>query len=87
MANPSDQDKNGSQFFIVYKDTPESADQSGNPQSNLAPNYTVIGTVTGGMNIVDKVAAGGAKPADANGNTAPKIPLDVKTMTVGPEKL
>ncbi len=86
MANPGDQDQNGSQFFIVWKDTPETTDQQGNPQSALAASYTVIGTVTGGMDVVDKVAAGGAKPADKAGNTAPKIPVKITTITVGAEK-
>jgi peptidyl-prolyl cis-trans isomerase B (cyclophilin B) len=41
---------NGSQFFIVYKD------------STLGPNYTIFGTVTSGMKVVDKVAAKGSTP-------------------------
>src|SRR5262249_5740727 len=52
MAN-SGPDTNGSQFFIVYQD------------SQMQPNYSVIGTVTSGMDVVDKVAAAGA--VDANG--------------------
>lgn len=83
MANPNDQDLNGSQFFIIFKDTPEQADAQGNPQSNLASSYTVIGTVTGGMDVVQKVAAAGALPADKNGTTAPKLPVDISTLTVG----
>jgi peptidyl-prolyl cis-trans isomerase B (cyclophilin B) len=86
MANPNDQDLNGSQFFIIFKDTPEQTDSSGNPQSNLASSYTVIGTVTGGMDVVQKVAAAGAKPADKNGTTAPKLPVNIATVTVSDVK-
>jgi peptidyl-prolyl cis-trans isomerase B (cyclophilin B) len=84
MANPGDKDQNGSQFFILYKDTPEQADAStGQATSALASDYTVIGTVTGGMDVIDKIAAGGAKPADKAGNTAPKIPVNIAAITVG----
>ncbi len=51
---------NGSQFFIVYKN------------STLQPNYTVFGTVTSGLNVVDKVAAAGSTPA---GDGKPKLPV------------
>lgn len=54
MAN-SGPDTNGSQFFIVLADL-------GN---GLAPNYSVFGHVTSGMDVVDAIAAmpisGGAK--------------------------
>jgi peptidyl-prolyl cis-trans isomerase B (cyclophilin B) len=82
MANPNDQDLNGSQFFIIYKDTPTTPDDQGAPQSNLASSYTIIGTVTGGMDVVQKVAAAGAKPADKQGTTAPKLPVNISTVTV-----
>ncbi|MFC7643095.1 peptidylprolyl isomerase [Streptosporangium lutulentum] len=42
MAN-SGADTNGSQFFIVFGDT------------QLPPNYTPFGTVTKGLEIIDKV--------------------------------
>jgi peptidyl-prolyl cis-trans isomerase B (cyclophilin B) len=74
MAN-SGADTNGSQFFIVYRD------------SQMAPNYSVIGTVTSGLDVVDKVAAGGA--VDANGAATsdgkPKIAVTLQTLTVGTE--
>jgi cyclophilin family peptidyl-prolyl cis-trans isomerase len=74
MAN-SGPDTNGSQFFIVYQD------------SQMQPNYSVIGTVTLGMDVVDKVAAGGA--VDANGAATndgkPKIAITIQTLTVGTE--
>ena len=48
MAHSQMPDSNGSQFFIVYKD------------SELPPEYTVFGKITSGMEIVDKVADAGA---------------------------
>ena len=45
MAN-SGPDTNGSQFFIMLKDTP------------LPPNYTIFGEVTKGIEVVDKIAVG-----------------------------
>ena len=44
MANAGP-NTNGSQFFILTQDTP------------LQPDYTIIGEVTKGMNVVDKIAA------------------------------
>ncbi|GIH17359.1 peptidylprolyl isomerase [Rugosimonospora africana] len=65
-------DTNGSQFFIVYKDT------------TLNPQYTVIGTVASGMDVVDKIAAAGA--VDANGKATtdgkPKTDVTIQTLTV-----
>jgi peptidyl-prolyl cis-trans isomerase B (cyclophilin B) len=65
-------DTNGSQFFIVYKDTP------------LNPQYTIIGTVASGMDVVNKIAAGGA--VDTNGKATtdgkPKTTVTIQTLTV-----
>ncbi|HEX6498247.1 MAG TPA: peptidylprolyl isomerase [Micromonosporaceae bacterium] len=71
MAN-SGPNTNGSQFFIVYKDT------------ELDPNYTVFGTVTQGLDIVQKVAAAGVTPgAQGNpGDGAPKTEVKIQSLTV-----
>jgi peptidyl-prolyl cis-trans isomerase B (cyclophilin B) len=66
MAN-SGPNTNGSQFFIVYKDT------------QLDPNYTIFGTVTKGLDVVEKVAKGGAQTGD---DGKPKTPISLKTVTV-----
>ncbi len=50
MAN-SGPGTNGSQFFLVYKD------------SRLPPKYTPFGRITKGLDILDTVAAGGSTPA------------------------
>ncbi|WP_242613865.1 peptidylprolyl isomerase [Actinomadura roseirufa] len=60
MANAG-ADSNGSQFFIVYKDIPK-----------LSTPYTIFGTVTSGMDIVDRVAAAGATNDVGNGDGRPK---------------
>jgi cyclophilin family peptidyl-prolyl cis-trans isomerase len=66
MAN-SGVDTNGSQFFIVYKD------------SQLGPNYTVFGTVTRGLSVVDKVAAQGSSPTN---DGKPKLPITLTKVSV-----
>jgi peptidyl-prolyl cis-trans isomerase B (cyclophilin B) len=66
MAN-SGPNTNGSQFFIVYRD------------STLGPQYTVFGTVKTGLSVVDKVAAKGAA-SGADG--APKLPITITRATV-----
>ncbi|WP_111649651.1 peptidylprolyl isomerase [Actinoplanes sp. CA-015351] len=72
MANTGQAGSTGSQFFIVSEDT------------QLSPNYTLLGTITTGLDIVkDVVKAGddGAFDASAGGGH-PKKELDIKTMTV-----
>jgi peptidyl-prolyl cis-trans isomerase B (cyclophilin B) len=46
MANDGGPDSNGSQFFIVYKDS----------TSRLGPTYTPFGAVSSGLNVVRAVA-------------------------------
>ena len=58
---------NGSQFFLVYKDT------------QLPPHYTPFGTITKGLDLLGKVAAAGSDPA---GDGKPKMAVTIKTATV-----
>ena len=52
MARPADNASgNGSQFFLVYADSAIPADAAG--------GYTVMGTITSGMDVLDAVAAAG----------------------------
>ncbi|HEU0241244.1 MAG TPA: peptidylprolyl isomerase [Micromonosporaceae bacterium] len=81
MANAGDPDGNGSQFFIVYKDTPTDPSTG---QSVLPSNYTVIGTISTGLDIVQKVAKAGTDNANAPGDGAPKLPVNITSLTVGP---
>jgi peptidyl-prolyl cis-trans isomerase B (cyclophilin B) len=76
--NDGTPDSNGSQFFIVYQD------------SVLNPNYTVFGTVTDGLDVVDKVAKGGHDStfdkADSTGAVLgggkPKITTTIQSLTI-----
>ena len=76
MARTSDPNSNGGQFFIVDKQT-TLQDPTG---------YSIFGRVTGGMDIVDKIAAAGAKPADQSGNTAPNQPISILKVAVTEKK-
>jgi peptidyl-prolyl cis-trans isomerase B (cyclophilin B) len=67
MANAGP-DTNGSQFFIVYRDSP------------LEPKYTPFGTVSAGLDLVRSVAAGGT--ADGSGDGHPKVPVAIQSLTV-----
>lgn len=68
MAN-SGADTNGSQFFIVYGD------------SQLSPNYTVLGKVSAGLNVVQAIAAKGVKGGGEDG--APADPVTIEKVAVG----
>ncbi|WP_247685761.1 peptidylprolyl isomerase [Micromonospora sp. C31] len=72
MAKSSEPGSTGSQFFIVYGDSP------------LDPNYTVLGTVTGGMDLVKQVAAAGDDKAFAKqaGGGHPKKEVVIKDLTM-----
>lgn len=63
MAN-SGPNTNGSQFFLVYKDT------------TLGPNYTIWGRITSGLEIVRYVAEGGVKNGETDGAPARKIAIE-----------
>jgi peptidyl-prolyl cis-trans isomerase B (cyclophilin B) len=77
---------NGSQFMFVYKDTPVSTNPSTGTETPAIPsNYTIVGTITSGMPIVQKIAAAGAKAADpTTGAAVPKLPITFSNVTVGP---
>ena len=76
MARTSDPKSNGGQFFIVYKDS----------TLNDPTGYSIFGKITSGMDIVDRVAAAGAAPADANQNTAPLQPISILAVNVSEKK-
>ncbi len=58
---------NGSQFFIVYKDT------------QFPPAYTVFGTVTKGLDVVTKIAQNGSTPA---GDGKPNKPVKIESVAI-----
>ena len=62
---------NGSQFFIVYKDSP------------LPPSYTPWGKVTAGMDVINKIAAVGETDSGQDpGDGSPKQPVTIKSVTI-----
>jgi peptidyl-prolyl cis-trans isomerase B (cyclophilin B) len=76
MARTSDPKSNGGQFFIVYKQT----------ELNDPTGYSIFGKITSGMDIVNRVAAAGATPQDANQNTAPLQPISILAVNVTEKK-
>ena len=70
MAN-SGEDTNGSQFFLVYKD------------SQLPPKYNIFGSISDdGLKTIDGIAAKGAKPQDESGKTAPNEEVKITSAAV-----
>ncbi|WP_285774230.1 peptidylprolyl isomerase [Microtetraspora sp. NBRC 13810] len=67
MAN-SGPNTNGSQFFLIF----------GDETKQLPPQYTPFGTVSKGMDVLDKVAKGGY----LQDNTAPKVRVEIKDVTI-----
>ena len=70
MAKTQAPASTGSQFFIVYGD------------AQLPPDYTVLGTVTKGMELVDQVAKAGTDNANQPGDGHPKKEVGIKTLTL-----
>jgi peptidyl-prolyl cis-trans isomerase B (cyclophilin B) len=68
MAN-SGPDTNGSQFFLVYKDS-----------LTLPPAYTPFGKVTAGMDVLQAIAAKGVSGGGTDG--APAEPVTVNSIRV-----
>lgn len=69
MAN-SGANTNGSQFFLVYKN------------SSLPPSYTPFGTITSGLNVIQNVAKAGSNNANGQGDGAPKEKVQIQSVTV-----
>jgi peptidyl-prolyl cis-trans isomerase B (cyclophilin B) len=62
---------NGSQFFLVFKDT------------SLQPDYTPFGTITSGLDILQKVAnAGTSCTYSGAGGGAPKEKVIIDSVTI-----
>ncbi|WHT17622.1 peptidylprolyl isomerase [Crossiella sp. CA-258035] len=63
---------NGSQFFIVHS------------FANIKPAYTVLGKVTRGMAVLDKIVAGGIIPGPGNPlDGLPKLPVHIQRVRYG----
>jgi len=66
MARSQDPDSNGGQFFMVYQDTKLPVEGGG---------YTIFGTVTDGMDIVDHIADQGVDGGGTEGPPAQPISI------------
>lgn len=74
VARGSSTYSNGTQFFIVWKDTVLPQDTGG---------YTVMGKVTSGLDVVKKIAAGGITPGTSGATDgAPKTPVTIDSFSV-----
>jgi len=62
---------NGSQFFLVYGDT------------TLPPSYTVFGTITAGLDVIESVAKAGSDNANADGDGKPNQPVTITRVRIG----
>jgi peptidyl-prolyl cis-trans isomerase B (cyclophilin B) len=69
MAN-SGANTNGSQFFLVFKDT------------TLPPSYTPFGTITAGLDILQKVANAGTSCTFSAGGGVPKEKVVINSVTI-----
>ncbi|MEY9963888.1 peptidyl-prolyl cis-trans isomerase B (cyclophilin B) [Streptacidiphilus sp. MAP12-16] len=69
MANTGQAHTGGSQFFLVYKD------------SQLPASYTPFGTITGGLDILQRVAAAGTNNANGTGDGAPLQSVVMNSVT------
>jgi peptidyl-prolyl cis-trans isomerase B (cyclophilin B) len=72
VARGQSTSSNGTQFFIAWKDSVIPQDTGG---------YTIMGKVTGGLDVLRKIAAGGVKESGSE-DGAPKIPVSIKSFTL-----
>lgn len=70
MAKTSAPGSTGSQFFLVYGDI------------GLTPDYTPVGTITKGLDILDKVNKAGVISDGGDGTGAPKQTVEIKDVTI-----
>ena len=70
MANTGQPNSNGSQFFLVYKNTP------------LPASYTPFGTITQGLPVIDAIAKAGSDNSNGAGDGHPKENVVIDTVTI-----
>jgi peptidyl-prolyl cis-trans isomerase B (cyclophilin B) len=70
MARTQAPNTDGSQFFLVYKNTP------------LPPNYTPFGTIVSGLNVIQNVAKVGTDNSNAPGDGHPKEKVQIESVTI-----
>jgi peptidyl-prolyl cis-trans isomerase B (cyclophilin B) len=70
MANTGQPNSNGSQFFLVYQDTP------------LPASYTPFGTITQGLPVIDAIAKAGSDNSNGPGDGHPKENVVIDKVTI-----
>jgi peptidyl-prolyl cis-trans isomerase B (cyclophilin B) len=70
MANSGTSDSNGSQFFLVFKNT------------SLPADYTPFGTITSGLDILQNVAKDGTSCTFQAGGGVPKEKVIINSVTI-----
>ncbi|MBB5784103.1 peptidylprolyl isomerase [Nonomuraea jabiensis] len=70
MAKTQAPGSTGSQFFLVFGDI------------GLTPDYTPVGTITKGLDILDKVNKAGVIGDAGDGTGAPKETVEIKDVTI-----
>lgn len=72
MARSNDPNSNGSQFFLVYKDSQLPTEGGG---------YSIFGRVTDGLDVVQKVAEAGVEGGGGDGK--PAQPVTIESVEIG----
>ncbi|MGQ0466507.1 MAG: peptidylprolyl isomerase [Sporichthyaceae bacterium] len=73
MANAGP-NTNGSQFFMMFKD------------SDFPPSYTPFGTILRGVEVLEKIAAGGLFLGPSGNPDAPLMRTEIEKVVVSPKK-
>jgi peptidyl-prolyl cis-trans isomerase B (cyclophilin B) len=84
MAKTQAPSSTSSQFFLVDADIPLS---DGQTTQGLTADYTVLGKIVTGLDVLDKVIKAGAVGQDgktAAGDGKPKLEVKITSATVGP---
>jgi peptidyl-prolyl cis-trans isomerase B (cyclophilin B) len=71
MANTGQADSNGSQFFLVYKNS-----------TTLPASYTPFGTIEQGLPVIQAIAKAGSNNANGTCDGAPKESVEIKSVTI-----
>lgn len=71
VARGNSTDSNGTQFFIVYKDSQIPQNTGG---------YTIMGSVTSGLDVVQEVAEAGVEGGGPDGPPATPVTIDSLTL-------
>ncbi|HEY0716978.1 MAG TPA: peptidylprolyl isomerase [Streptosporangiaceae bacterium] len=70
MANTGQVNSNGSQFFLVYQNSP------------LPASYTPFGTIVQGLPVIQAIAKAGSDNSTATGDGHPKESVVIKGVTI-----